>query len=96
MARARASDAGLVQVTAGSGRSRPSMNQRIAAAGSKRRPTGQSGDPYAQARRYRRIEILVGVHTLTAADLLPGDVDDALTASASTHVRSKLTPLRSR
>jgi hypothetical protein len=56
------------------------MNQRIAAAGSKRRPTGRSGNPYAQARRYRTIEILVGAHTLTAADLLPGDVDDALTS----------------
>jgi hypothetical protein len=81
------------QVTAGSGRSQPSMNKRIAAAGSKRRPTGRSGNPYAQARRYRAIEIPVGAHTLTAADLLPGHVYDALT---STHVRSNLTRLRSR
>jgi len=80
MAWARTSDAGLVQVTAGSGRSQPSMNQRIAAAGSKRRPAGRSGNPYTQARRSRTIEILVGAHTLTAAHLLPADVYDALSS----------------
>ena len=32
----------------------------------------------APARRYRTIEIRVGAHTLTTADLLPGDVNDAL------------------
>ena len=74
MAWVRASYAALVQVTAGSGRSQPSM-KRIGAAGSKRRPTGRSGNSCAPARRYRTIEILVGAYTLTAADPLPGDVN---------------------